>query len=52
MACGGCGAKNGGAIVIKYRWVSDDGSQTVKGLTRVQATTRLNTKGGTIYAES
>jgi hypothetical protein len=51
MACGSCGAKNGGALVPKFRWVSSDGKQTVTNLTRVQAQTRLNSRGGQIYAQ-
>lgn len=47
MACG-C---NKGNLVPKFRWVSTDGKQTVTGLTRVQAQTRVNRRGGTYYAQ-
>lgn len=46
-----CGCQGGASAQPKYRWISADGKQTVTNLTRVQAQTRINRKGGTIQAQ-
>jgi len=46
MACGCKGTKK-----ETYRWTSGDGNQTIGGLSKVQADTKMNRRGGTVVKE-